>query len=438
MERPSLPKVLAISLSTWRQDSGIHTQTDLFKFWDPNKVAQIYLKSDLPATEVCTRFFQISEHAIIKSVLNRKPVGREVSNNESLDHESQRALESEKALYKKAHKKKNWFLTVVREYIWMAGRWKTKALDEFVSDVNPDVYFVPIYPTVYTGWLQLYILKKFPKPYVCYLADDNYSYASCGYNLWAWFHRWMLRRVVKKLATNCTEMFTITQIQGDETDRDFGTKSVVLTKGIDYSKLTFDERQPHTPIRMVYTGNLLIGRASSLAAISRAMADINRDELKIIFDIYTPTVLDKQTTDLLNSNGCVLHPPVPLCEVKEIQKDADIVVFVESLDKKHRFDARLSFSTKLTDYFASGKCIFAVGDKGIAPIQYLKQYDCAVISTDYDQIIKQLKKLVADFSLITEYGRKAFETGRLNHEESKVKETFISTITRAAKKSIRQ
>ena len=80
MAENKLPKVLAISLSTWRKDSGIHTQTDLFKFWNPEKVAQIYLKSDLPNTPVCTRFFQIAENSIIKSVLNRKPVGREVQN----------------------------------------------------------------------------------------------------------------------------------------------------------------------------------------------------------------------------------------------------------------------------------------------------------------------------------------------------------------------
>ena len=43
MAENKLPKVLAISLSTWRKDSGIHTQTDLFKFWNPEKVAQIYL-----------------------------------------------------------------------------------------------------------------------------------------------------------------------------------------------------------------------------------------------------------------------------------------------------------------------------------------------------------------------------------------------------------
>ncbi len=80
MSEQRLPKVLAISLSTWRKDSGIHTQTDLFKFWESEQVAQIYLKSDLPNTPVCTRFFQIAENAIIKSVINRKPVGREVQN----------------------------------------------------------------------------------------------------------------------------------------------------------------------------------------------------------------------------------------------------------------------------------------------------------------------------------------------------------------------
>ena len=76
MENKQLPKILSVSLSTWRSDSGIHTQTDLFKFWQPDKVAQIYTKSDLPNTPVCNRFFQISENAVIKSVFNRKPVRR--------------------------------------------------------------------------------------------------------------------------------------------------------------------------------------------------------------------------------------------------------------------------------------------------------------------------------------------------------------------------
>lgn len=428
----SLPRVLAISLSTWRRDSGIHTQTDLFKFWDPAKVSQIYLKSDLPDTDVCSRFFQISENAIIKSIISRSPVGREVQNKAIITSKELKAVNSEKSLYKRAHKKKSWFLTVAREVVWKTGKWKTKALSDFVADVNPDVFFVPIYPTVYTGWIQLHIIKKFKRPYVCYLADDNYSYSACGWNPWAWLHRWMLRKVVRKLATNCNEMFTITQIEGDETDRDFGTKSIVLTKGIDYTNLQFENKPPHTPIKMVYTGNLLIRRAASLVEISKAMGNINKDKTKIVFDIYTPTELDKKTSAILNQNGCVLHQPVSKEQVKVLQQGADIVVFVESLEKKHRFDARLSFSTKLTDYFASGKCIFAIGDKEIAPIRYLNQYECAVTCSDYGDVESCLDRLVSHPALITEYGKRAFEIGRENHEESKVKETFISTLCRAA------
>ena len=162
------------------------------------------------------------------------------------------------------------------------------------------------------------------------------------------------------------------------------------------------------------------------------MGNINKDEIKVTFDIYTPTVLDAESTKMLNSNGCIKHAPVPKEQVAQIQKNADIVVFVESLEKEHRYDARLSFSTKLTDYFASGKCIFAIGDEIIAPIQYLKEYDCAIVSTDYSQVEEQLRKLIDNPAMIREYGRKAFETGYMNHEESKVKKTFVDILCRAA------
>ena len=86
----------------------------------------------------------------------------------------------------------------------------------------------------------------------------------------------------------------------------------------------------------------------------------------------------------------------------------------------------------MTDYFASGKCIFAIGDKSIAPIQYLEEYDCAITCSDYDLVEQQLRMLIDNPMKITEYGRKAFNTGKMNHEESKVKTTFIDTLCKAA------
>ena len=429
-----LPKVLSISLSTWRKDSGIHTQTDLFKYYDPDRIAQIYTKSDLPNTSVCNSFFRISENEVIKSVYKRHPVGKRVQNGAEADESEARAIEAEKNLYAKANKKKSWFMTLAREAVWLLGNWKTKDLDKFIEEEAPDVYFVPIYPTVYMGRIQLHILKKYPRPYVCYLADDNYTYKVCGKNVFAYIHRFFLRKVVKKLATNCTEMFTITKTEAEETDACFGTKSIVLTKGIDFEGREYLDKPVSTPIKMVYTGNLLIGRAVSLVEISKAMANINKDEEKVVFDIYSTTVPDEKTLSYLNANGCHFKGRVPKSEVDAIQADADIVVFAESLEKRHRMDARLSFSTKLTDYFKNGKCIFAIGDKDIAPIIYLRENDCAVIANEYSEIEERLRFLIETPEKIGELSRKAHECGFKNHNSKDIEKIFVGAFVSAFEK----
>ena len=429
----NLPKILSVSLSTWRKDSGIHTQTDLFKFWEPDRVAQIYTRSDLPNTPVCNRFFQISENAIIKSVFTRRPVGKRVENTETFNESVQKAVEAERKLYAKAHIKKSWLLTLAREVVWSLGVWKTRELTKFIRQEDPDVYFIPIYPVVYMGKLQLYILKKNPKPYVCYLTDDNYSYMACGKNIFAYIHRFWLRKVVKKLAVNCNQMFTMTETEARDTDNLFGTKSLILTKGINYDNLVFEEKEVGSPIKMVYTGKLVIGRAESLVAISQALQKINKDGLKMTLDIYSPDILDDDTMRYLNSNGCTFRGVVPKEEVEKIQSDADIVVFAESLEKEYRYAARLSFSTKLTDYFKSGKCIFAIGDRKIAPIEYLRDNDAAIIATRYKEIEGTLSLLAYNPQLIKEYGKKAFECGKRNHSEEKIKEIFCGAFIKAAK-----
>ena len=55
--------------------------------------------------------------------------------------------------------------------VWKLGHWKTKALKTFVKNFDPDILFIPIYPAVYMGWIQKYIINLTGKPTVCYLAD---------------------------------------------------------------------------------------------------------------------------------------------------------------------------------------------------------------------------------------------------------------------------
>ena len=184
---------------------------------------------------------------------------------------------------------------------------------------------------------------------------------------------------------------------------------------------------------MVYTGKLIIGRWLSLAKIAEALGDINKNETKVELDIYTTDTLTEEQKIKLNRNGCSVKGALTLDEVQAVQKQADILVFVESLEKKFRYTARLSFSTKITDYLKNGKCIFAIGDEDIAPIDYFKRYDSAITATSYEQISEQLKKIVDNTELISQYSKKAYECGKENHNAELMSKRLVDTITQNVK-----
>ena len=89
----------------------------------------------------------------------------------------------------------------------------------------------------------------------------------------------------------------------------------------------------------------------------------------------------------------------------------------------------MSFSTKITDYLKNGKCVFAIGDEDIAPIDYFKRYNSAITATSYGEIGEKLKTIVDNPELINNYAERAYNCGLEHHEKSKMdallKETII-------------
>ena len=294
-----LPKVLVVGTNPWREDGTAHTLKKIFECWKPSKLTLIYTKSGLPYTNVASRFFQISENQVLKNILKPwKIIGQEVESTEVVDKS---LTQEEEARYAKAHKKHSMVLTLCREFVWLFGHWRGKALRNFVADFNPDILFIPIYPTVYMGWIQRYVLKHTKKPFVCYLADDNYTYDSCS-GILSYIHRFWLRKNVRWLATHCSQMYVIVEKEKEDTDSRFGTDSLILTKGIDFTNKPYNPHPLNKPIKFVYTGSLIIGRDKTLALIADAINEINNDGKKAELDIYSKDVpMDEIMARLNNS-----------------------------------------------------------------------------------------------------------------------------------------
>lgn len=419
------PKVLVVGINPWIDNTGINTLINFFECWDSENLAHIYTRDGLPDTKICDKFFRISESKVLKSVLKRKiKTGERVYN-------TPRAL-TENNGYKK---KMTPFKNVLREFVWKFGKWKTKELDAFIDDFKPDVLFFPVYSNVYMCRLQNYIAKRTKKPIILYSSDDNYSYKSISKSPFAVLHRWWLRKGEGKLFKRADEIMVISPKQKEEYDNLFKKECIVLTKGVDFDKFPFDPKPVHTPIKMVYTGKLIIGRWKSLSAIADALRKINKDKLCAELDIYTTDTLTEEQNKLLNRNGVSVKGSLSLSEVQKVQSDADVLVFVESLEKKYKNTARLSFSTKITDYLKSGKCIFAIGGDDIAPMDYFTRYDCAVTVNTYEEIEGKLTSLICDTQKISEYGKKAYLVAKENHDKQKINQILIDTITNLKKEN---
>lgn len=425
-----LPKVLVVGINAWREDGTAHTLMDIFRCWDPENVALVYTRADLPNTEVCHKYFQISESQVLRSVL--KPwmkVGRIVENTQSKDAAE---IQEEQARYASAHKKSSSLLPLLREMVWKLGRWKTPALRKFVEDFNPDIIFVPIYPTVYMGWIQKYIIKLTGKPTVCYLADDNYSYDSCN-GLLSYLHRCWLRQQVGPLARGCKQMFVIVDKEKEDTDSRFGTDSVILTKSIDFTGKSYQLHTPNRPLKFVYTGSMIIGRDKTLAMLADAINKANEEKKssKAELYIYSQTEPQKEILARINCGASHFCGQISRDEVLKVQQEADVVVFAEALSGKESNAAKLSFSTKITDYLSNGKCILAIGKEDIAPIDYFRRNDSALIATSVEEIEKRVREIITNSGLTDEYGRKAFDCAVKNHEKGMMNERFINTMKKA-------
>lgn len=439
MSKKEYPKVIVTCIDVWRDDAGANTLPNFFSDWDPDKVAVVYTKAALPDTKLCNSFFQISENEIMRAALHPgRKCGKVVYNeHKSTDTETKQnkvAVDEESKRYNFFRSHNLSIFKLAREFLWSLGAWKSKQFDEYLKSIDADVIFFPIYPYAYMNKIQSYIAKKTGLRGVAYIADDNYSYRAEWYNPMFWIRRFFLRKSIDEVMKYCDELLVILPKLKEEYADKFDLPIDVLTKGISID-CEFEKTEKKLPLKMVYTGNLFIGRDKSIVKVVDAIKKINQNGTRIELDIYSHIQLSKKLKKKLNVEGCSsFKGAVPISEVQKIQNEADIVLFVEGLDAFNKNKARLSFSTKLTDYFKSGKCIFAVGPANIAPIDYLSENQAAVVATSKKEIYDKLLDLVENTEVIDKYGEQAYALGKREHSNEKMKDVFYRSLMNNSRK----
>lgn len=411
-------RILIVSRNTWDDSAGISsTLSNLFEGFNPDEVAHLYIETKQPNTRHCNHFYQISEFGLIKRLYkwNYKTGHAFDADGKLFVDESAAAKEESTFSYVRGHR--SFFLSIAREILWLLNGWRTKELRRFLVDFNPDVVWLDGSPLVLMNKLYQYVLKVTQKPAAIFLMDDVYTYESCG-SFSQKVYKFWLRKHVRRVVKSCKKVFVISPKMKREYDELFAINSTILTKGIipiqDYSL-----PEVHKPIRLVYLGQIMYGRLDTIVQLVNSLKEVNKDAIKVVFSIYTNNEIPLETRDKWQSLSFVhVEKPVPYSEVPNVISQNDILLFVESFQKEQKSVARLSFSTKITDYLASGKCIMGIGPSDIAPIEYLREEDAAIIVSDLSKITGVLNGLSEE--VVRNYARKSYELGKKNHSKERV------------------
>lgn len=389
--------------------------------------AQIGCLPGKPLNRMCTRYFQLTDSMMVKSIIGPR-AGRSfnISIEEMLNDPQTISYISSSSFYSFMKKISGTPVRLLRELVWSIGRYNKVALQKFIDAFNPDIVFCPRLSTWKLMRLEKIVAKMTNAPFVGFTADDEASFREYSFSPLYWINRYFFHGAFANHIGLFKHYFTFSEDQCKEYATEYGIPTSTLYKSGLFGS-SFTPKEVGKPIRLVYAGRLYCNRWKSLAEIGKALKAINQDEVKMILDIYTMDTLNHQQRKALSEDAYIyLKGSVTASELNNIYRNADIALHVESFDRANRLRTRVSFSTKIIDLMASSCAIMAVCWNEHAGYKYLNDNDAAFCIDSYDKILPQLKNIIAQPGLIPLYAKKAYECGVRNHSRNKIQAQLLN------------
>jgi len=427
-------RILLITAEAWNDAVyGNNVLTNWFTGFDAD-FAQIYCSPDLPYNHICDRYFQITDTQMVRSLYTGKRAGSVVWKPSQEDDVKQSKVNAQRTGSYKWLKQLSLYIhtpmMMVRDAIWMWGRYDESALNAFVSDFKPDVVFCPRMVTPKLMRLEKKVSKMTDAPFVAFTADNEASLNCYSWSPLFWLRRFAIHKKFKEHVGLYRHYFMFSEEQAEEYHKEYGLPTSCLYKCGEFND-RYTPKKVNNPIRMIYAGRLYCNRWKTLAAIGEALEQLNESEIKMVLDVYTAeTLTSKQKKTLNRYNYLHVHSAITPSQLAEEYEKADIALHVESFDKGYRAATHYSFSTKIIDLMASFCAILAICWEKHSGYVYLKKHDAALCVSDYKDILPLLQRITQQPSLIQEYAEKAWECGVKYHTRKIIQNQIHNTFNK--------
>ena len=416
--------ILVVTKAAWddRLASG-NTLSNFFEGWENVDFSCLYSRAAKPNNKVCKEYYAISPVSIIKNLLRSSRIGTRFK---YVYDDTKLEIDDPEAKMIGAAKKNKSIFEFVCYLAYSTNLWINKSFKKFVEDCKPDIVFCFGQSDPLTYKAVKYMKRHTNAKIISYYVDNLYSDAVSSLD----FIQKLKNHYLKEIAKMSDRCYAISQRMCDEYKKLYGKEFHLLHKGCDICK---PKEKVNTPIRFVYAGNLFYHRDKILGALAQSIAKVNEGSVKARLDIYSGSPVGKDVLSMLNiERVSTLHKARPFEEIKQIMKDADVVLHVESFDEEQMKLVRLSFSTKITDCMQSGAMMLAIGPDSVASIDYVSHVPGCVVVNDLEKLDETVQSLVANRTLIIDNAAKtnkfAMEHVELSQLRNKIHMEFENLI----------
>lgn len=424
-------KILLLISEMWNDKTyPNNNMTNWFTDFENADIATITLGAGNPYNGCCKKYFRVSDNMMLKSLFFGKKAGEIIEYDEFPNVKEEN---TGSVITKKKHIHLE-LVRLIRDIIWRYGRYDLNKLKTFINNFNPDIIFSQRYGSVKMCRLEKIVSSITDAPMVAYTGDDEYSLSRLTFNPIFWIRRLWTRSWLKRRIPNYKLYYSMSYNQMKFYSDKFGIETKLLVKcgNFDFNKV---HTSVNKPVKIVYAGKLYCGRWKTLAMIADEIRKINSDGVKVILKIYTGDRISKKQNILLNDGfNSEIMGFVSAVELNNIYEKTDIALHVEGLGLKDRLITRHSFSTKIMDLLSSGCAVMAVCHSEQAGYEYLKNKDIALTADNRYMINALLNKISIDCDIITDYARKAFEFGVINHSRKKIQRDIYYDFQRVINK----
>ncbi len=372
------------------------TLDSLFDSFQTDELCQLYTYPSFPDIKKCSSYFRLSDIDILKNPL-RKNKGMVVEN--SIINDSNDIFDSEQSKKTIKKWKRNGPVTVLlRDLMWGLFGWKTKKLYKWIKNESPTHVFVLPGRFTFISKIAIRISKDFSIPLITYICDDFY-FVNKPKSLFGKVSLSLLRKQIDKTISNSSLLITVSNELTTAYTKKFSINYLTIMTGTNYEIKKEPVVKDQVGI-INYFGNIDLGRYNSLFEIGLALDEINREtHSSFTLNVYSSEVTNEALHLFKQTQSVVFRGYVSGFEYSDLFSKSDLLVHVESFEKKYIDRVKHSVSTKIADSLASGICLFSFGPSNVSSIMHLVRNGYPLVVTEKDELVERLKNALFDKNL---------------------------------------